>query len=236
MALVLKTLCHHSGWHRGNQGVVMKSVLSKSSVVKIIGRLVILSLGVSSMLSTAFGQQIGAQPNPAVTETPAQLQQLVAPIALYPDELVAQILAASTYPTQIVDADRWLGTHSELQGEQLAAQVDQQSWDSSVKALTAFPSVVSNMDMNLQWTTSLGQAYFNQQQDVLDAVQVMRQRAEALGLRPIALGERLRDGGGRLLRLPIACDQAKGPVIRSDMVRGHDQQVVLVAKPEQDTA
>ena len=96
----------------------------KSSVVKIIGRLVILSLAVTSMVANALGQV-----TPAVPETPAQLQQLVAPIALYPDELVAQILAASTFPTQIVDADRWLGTNSELQGEQLAAQVDQQSWD-----------------------------------------------------------------------------------------------------------
>jgi len=154
----------------------MKSVMSKSSVVRIIGRLVIISLGVSSMIATALGQT-----NPVVRETPAQLQQLVAPIALYPDELVAQILTASTFPTQIVAADRWLGTNSELQGEQLAAQVDQQSWDASVKALTAFPSVVSNMDMNWQWTTALGQAYLNQQQDVLDAVQVMRERAQAAG-------------------------------------------------------
>jgi len=148
----------------------------KSSVVKIIGRLVILSLGVSSMVVNALGQV-----NRSVPETPAQLQQLVAPIALYPDELVAQILTASTFPTQIVDADRWLGTNAELQGEEVAAQVDQQPWDASVKALTAFPSVVSNMDMNWQWTTALGQAYLNQQQDVLDAVQVMRQRAQAAG-------------------------------------------------------
>ena len=90
----------------------------KSNVVKRIWQLAILSLGLSAAV---LGQQIGA---PAVPETPAQLQQLVAPIALYPDELVAQILAASTYPTQIVDADRWLGTHSDLQGEQLASQVD----------------------------------------------------------------------------------------------------------------
>ena len=148
---------------------------SESSLVRIIWRLVILSFGVSIMLATALGQGIGAP------ETPAQLQQLVAPIALYPDELVAQILAASTYPTQIVDADRWLGAHSNLQAEQLAAQVDQQSWDDSVKALTSFPSVVSNLDTNLPWTTALGQAYLNQQQDVLDAVQVMRQRAQAAG-------------------------------------------------------
>src|ERR1043166_2214600 len=106
---------------------------------------------------------------------------MVAPIALYPDALVAQILAASTYPTEVIQADRWLQQHSYLQGEQLAAAVDQQSWDPSVKALTGFPSVLANLDENLSWTEALGDAYFNQQQDVLDAVQVMRRRAEDAG-------------------------------------------------------
>jgi len=141
---------------------------------------IVIVIGVSCMFTTALGQGIGQIGQP-VRETPAQLQQLVAPIALYPDELVAQVLSAATYPTQIVEADRWLGLHSDLQGEQLATEVDQQPWDSSVKALTAFPSVVANLDMNLQWTTALGQAYFSQQQDVLDAVQVMRQRAQSAG-------------------------------------------------------
>src|ERR1700752_862907 len=88
-------------------------------------------------------------PRAQMPESAADLPQLVAPIALYPDELVAQILAASTYPTQIVEADRWLEQHSSLQGEQMAAAVDQQMWDPSVKALTEFPSVVSNMDRNI---------------------------------------------------------------------------------------
>jgi uncharacterized membrane protein YgcG len=105
----------------------------------------------------------------------------VAPIALYPDELVAQILAASTYPAQIVEADRWLQQHTELKGEQLAQEVDQQPWDPSVKGLTQFPSVLANMDKNLSWTSSLGDAYINQQQDVMNAIQVMRQRAQKVG-------------------------------------------------------
>jgi hypothetical protein len=114
-------------------------------------------------------------------ESPEQLQQLVAPIALYPDSLVAQILAASTYPTQIVEADRWLQQNPNLKGDQLGQAVDQQSWDPSVKALTAFPSVLANMDKNLSWTSELGDAYVNQQQDVMNAIQVMRQKAEAAG-------------------------------------------------------
>jgi hypothetical protein len=114
-------------------------------------------------------------------QTPEQLQQLVAPIALYPDSLVAQILAASTFPEQVVEADRWVQAHPDLKDEALGLAVDQQPWDPSVKALTAFPSVLGNMDKNLSWTSSLGDAYYNQQQDVMDAVQVMRQRAQAAG-------------------------------------------------------
>jgi len=121
------------------------------------------------------------QAPPYTQQTPEQLQQLVAPIALYPDSLVAQILAASTYPEEVVEADRWVQAHPDLKGEALAQAVDQQPWDPSVKALTAFPSVLGNMDKNLSWTSSLGDAYYNQQQDVMDAVQVMRQRAQAAG-------------------------------------------------------
>jgi hypothetical protein len=114
-------------------------------------------------------------------QTPEQLQQLVAPIALYPDSLVAQVLAAATFPDQVVEADRWVQGNPNLKGDDLAKAVDQQPWDPSVKALTAFPSVLGNMDKNLSWTSSLGDAYYNQQQDVMDAVQVMRQRAQAAG-------------------------------------------------------
>jgi hypothetical protein len=126
--------------------------------------------------------QSNAQQQPAPVQQSAQeLQQLVAPIALYPDALVAQILAASTYPTEIVEADRWMQSHSKLKGEELAKEVDKQPWDPSVKALTQFPSVLENMDKNLSWTSSLGDAYANHQQDVTDAVQTMRQQAHKAG-------------------------------------------------------
>src|SRR5713226_2652956 len=118
---------------------------------------------------------------PAAQQSPQELQQLVAPIALYPDALVAQVLAASTYPTEIVEADRWMQSHSSVKGEELAKEVDKQPWDPSVKALTQFPSVLENMDKNISWTSSLGDAYANQQQDVTDAVQAMRQQARKAG-------------------------------------------------------
>ena len=122
-----------------------------------------------------------AQGQQYTLQTPEQLQQLAAPIALYPDSLVAQILAASTFPEQVVEADRWVQAHPDLKGDALAQAVDQQPWDPSVKALAAFPSVLGNMDKNLSWTSPLGDAYYNQQQDVMDAVQVMRQRAQEAG-------------------------------------------------------
>jgi uncharacterized membrane protein YgcG len=125
--------------------------------------------------------EAGAAAPPYAQQTPQQLQQLVAPIALYPDSLVAQILAASTFPEQVVEADRWVQANPDLKGEALGKAVDQQPWDPSVKALTAFPSVLGNMDKNLSWTSSLGDAYYNQQQDVMNAVQAMRQEAEKAG-------------------------------------------------------
>ena len=127
------------------------------------------------------GQSNDQSPTPPAQQSRQDLQQLVAPIALYPDALVAQILAASTYPTEIVEADRWMQSHSNLKGEELAMEVDKQPWDPSVKALTQFPSVLENMDKNLSWTSSLGDAYANQQQNVTDAVQMMRQQARKAG-------------------------------------------------------
>jgi hypothetical protein len=97
------------------------------------------------------------------------------------DSLVAQILTASTFPEQVVEADRWVQDHPNLKGDDLAKAVDQQPWDPSVKALIAFPSVLGNMDKNISWTSSLGDAYYNQQQEVMDAVQVMREKAEQDG-------------------------------------------------------
>jgi hypothetical protein len=127
----------------------------------------------------ADGSQTAASSYTA--QTTEQLDQLVAPIALYPDSLVAQVLAASTFPAEIVEADRWVQANPDLKGDDLAKAVDQQTWDPSVKALTAFPSVLANMDKNLSWASSLGDAYYNQQSDVMNAIQVMRQKAQQTG-------------------------------------------------------
>jgi hypothetical protein len=145
-------------------------------------------------------------PTPSVQQTPQELQQLVAPIALYPDALVAQILAASTYPAEIVEADRWMQSHSNLKGDELAKEVDKQPWDPSVKALAQFPSVLENMDKNLAWTSSLGDAYANQQQDVTNAVQALRQQAHKNGNLNSNEQEKVKNQGNTIVIEPANPD------------------------------
>src|SRR3984885_5157256 len=147
----------------------------------------VLSLSLCAMLLVqGVPAQTSPQPstNPAPTVAPLttdQLDSLVAPIALYPDALVAQVLAASCYPEEVAFADDWLAQNQNLQGTALTQAVNQQSWDPSVKALTQFPSVLHDLAKNLSWTSNLGQAFTNQQSDVMAAVQVMRAKAQAAG-------------------------------------------------------
>jgi Protein of unknown function (DUF3300) len=129
---------------------------------------------------TAHPSSMFAAPG-ATGQSTDRLEQLVAPIALYPDALVAQILAGATYPTQIVEADRWLKQNSNLKGEQLGTAVNAQPWDESVKALTQFPSILDNMSTNLSWTSALGDAYFNEKDAVTATVQKLRKQAQAAG-------------------------------------------------------
>src|SRR5258706_1388367 len=108
---------------------------------------------------------------------PEQLDALVAPIALYPDALLANLLAGSTYPLEVVQADRWLDEHKKLKGDPLKTEVDKQAWDDSVKALASTPTVPSMMSDKLDWTKDLGDAVLAQQADVMDAVQRLRSKA-----------------------------------------------------------
>src|SRR5215470_7682112 len=110
---------------------------------------------------------------------PEELDALVAPIALYPDTLLAEVLMASTYPLEVVQADRWAKENKNLKGDQLKAAVDKQGWDESVKSLVATPSVLSMMSTKLDWTQKLGDAVLAQQPDVMDAVQRLRAKAQA---------------------------------------------------------
>src|SRR5437868_5558596 len=108
---------------------------------------------------------------------PEQLEALVAPIALYPDELLANVLAASTYPLEVVQADRWLKERKSLKGDALKKEVDKQSWDDSIKALASTAEVLTMMSDKLECTKNLGDAFLAQQPDVMDAIQRLRAKA-----------------------------------------------------------
>ena len=134
----------------------------------------------------ASGLMVAQQPAPpeqapAQLLSPDQLDTLVAPVALYPDALLSQVLVAATYPLEIVEAGQWLQQNRNLQGPQLVDAARQQNWDASVQALVAFPDVVVTMNQDVRWTTALGNAFLAQQSDVMAAVQRMRARAQANG-------------------------------------------------------
>ncbi len=111
----------------------------------------------------------------------AQLEQLVAPVALYPDSLLAQVLMAATYPLEVVEAARWVKANPNLKGDDLDAALQKQSWDASVKSLAAFPQVLQMMNDKLDWTEQLGDAFLAQQKDVMAAVQSLRTKAQKEG-------------------------------------------------------
>ena len=127
--------------------------------------------------SSSPAQPASQQPPGAELLKPEQLEALVAPIALYPDELLANVLAASTYPLEMVQADRWLKERKNLKGDALKKEVDKQSWDDSVKALSSTADVISMMSDKVDWTKSLGDAVLAQQADVMDAIQRLRTKA-----------------------------------------------------------
>ncbi|MBX3388090.1 MAG: DUF3300 domain-containing protein [Phycisphaeraceae bacterium] len=151
--------------------------------------LILFSLMACGLLgSRCFSQQAAPAATSAPAQTPAgdklspeQLDQLVAPIALYPDDLLTQMLMASTYPIEIVQADRWVKAHTDLKGDALAKALESETWDASVKSLVQFPDVLSMMSEKLDITSKIGDAFISQQKDVMDAVQRLRAKAQQAG-------------------------------------------------------
>ena len=142
---------------------------------------ILVSIALLMSLSIALSPSAKAQaPQPASADLlkSGQLDQLVAPIALYPDTLLAEILMAATYPLEVVSADRWVKQNKSLKGEQLKAAAEKQGWDKSVVSLTATPDVLGMMSEKLDWTQQLGDAVLAQQADVMDAIQRLRVKAQ----------------------------------------------------------
>lgn len=162
----------------GDQTKHFKTAVSSTLMLSL------LALAGCNKPAEAPPQAAAAAPAPAAPYTPPtaeQLSQMVAPIALFPDKLVGQVLAGATYPEQIAAADQWLAQHPSLKGEALQNAENDQPWDVSVKSLTAFPTVLNQMAGNMQWTRALGDAYVNDPNDVMNAIQVLRQRAQQAG-------------------------------------------------------
>ena len=151
-------------------------------MIVIVSLFAMLSFGVKAEDSPVDSTVASKAPQ-ITTYTPEQLDQMLAPIALYPDSLVAQILMAATYPQEVVEAARWLQDPANvaLHGNQLAEALQDIPWDPSVKALVVFPDIVRMMDSNLQWAEQLGDAFIGQQVEIMDEVQHLRQRAVTAG-------------------------------------------------------
>ncbi|HLM97657.1 MAG TPA: DUF3300 domain-containing protein [Bryobacteraceae bacterium] len=148
------------------------------SVLSIVCALLLLPAGMP-----VFAQDAAPPPEQPAAQllSPQQLNNLVAPVALYPDSLLSQILVAATYPLEVAEAAQWLQQNRNLQGPQLVDAARQQNWDASIQALVVFPDVLNRMNSAIRWTTDLGNAFLSQQADVMNAVQHMRAQARAAG-------------------------------------------------------
>lgn len=150
----------------------------------------------------------------------AELDQMLAPIALYPDALLSQILMAATYPLEVVQAARWSRAHPGLKGEQAVNAVAEEGWDPSVKALVAFPQVLYMMDEKLEWTQGLGDAFLAQQTQVMDTVQNLRQRAYDAGNLQSSAKYRVERRDGDIVILPAAPEVVYVPYYDPRVVYG----------------
>jgi hypothetical protein len=163
------------------------------------------ALMLSALLTPLAQLDLYAQAPPPVFAPlgAVQLDQLVAPIALYPDALVAQILTASTYPDQVTQANNWLHQSMGLPPDQRAGIANGMAWDPSVKALTAFPAVLDNLARNYTWASQLGNAYYNQPADVMNAVQAMRFQAQQSGTLLSTAQQRVYVDNGAIMIAPV---------------------------------
>src|SRR6184192_531989 len=157
-----------------------------------------------------------------------ELDSLVAPIALYPDPLLAQTLAASTYPLEVIQLQQWMDRNKNLQGKALADAVAKQPWDPSVQSLVEFPDVVQRTAGNIQWTTDLGNAFLSQQSDVMDAVQRMRAKAQGTGNLKTSAQQVVKTETVPSGKQVIAIEQANPEVV---YVPSYDPTVVYGAAP-----
>ena len=169
---------------QGGRRHEMSSMWSRTTIQRAVAVTCGLLIGLPATFAQTPGDQTMGTPDTQQTApllSPDQLNNLVAPIALYPDPLLSQVLSASTYPLEIVQAQQWLGQSRNLQGTQLVEAAKQQNWDPSIQALVVFPNALALLANDIRWTTDLGNAFLAQQADVMSAIQRMRARARSNG-------------------------------------------------------
>lgn len=190
--------------------------MNKNTTRSLLLLLLSTTVAQTTMTTAAFAQEQAAY-------IPAQLQQLVAPIALYPDDLLGEILMASSYPYEVSMAAQWRDANPGISGDYLTAAVEQQPWDPSVKGLTEFPQVLQMMNRNLDWTEKLGEAFLDDQPDVMAAVQQLRRAAMASGA--LASGQQLTvaDQGGYITIEPTQAADVYVPYYNPATVYGQWQ-------------
>lgn len=179
-----------------------------------------LLLGTPLLVPSAHALEVQHQAAQHQAYSQAELDRMLAPIALYPDGLLSQVLMAATYPLEVVEAARWTRSHPGLRGDEAVRAVQDRDWDPSVKSLVAFPNILQRMDENLDWTRSLGDAFLEQEPYVMDTVQQLRQRARAAGT--LVPDERLRvlEDRGRVIIEPVRADTIYVPYYDPRVVYG----------------
>ena len=187
--------------------------------MKHAARVIWSMLGVVLIAGATLSAEQAAAPKPqAQPFKPEELEQIVAPIALYPDSLLAQVFMASTYPLEIVQAARWAKDHPDVKGDAVSKAVEKETWDASVKSLIAFPDVLTMMNEKLEWTQKLGDAFLAQQKEVMDAVQRLRTKAKEAG--------NLKSGKEQTVKTETAPAGAPAPQII--IIESKDPEVVYV--------
>lgn len=177
-----RAACNHT--HSWVRSLLSLRSSAKTLCMRLAVALMALSIALpDSVMAQAPPPPLAAPPPPESTQTfePGQLEAMLAPIALYPDALLSQILMASTYPLDVAEAGRWMEQNKGLKGDALQDALQSQKWDESVKSLCAFPEVLERMNKDLAWTQKLGDAFLGQQQQVMDTIQALRKKAEANG-------------------------------------------------------
>ncbi len=183
-------------------------------------RLVPFLFGMLSLTALVFANAASADTPPPATLSSGQIDALTAPIALYPDQLLAKVLIASTYPLEVVEADRWVEKNGQLKGTALQDAAAKQNWDDSVKTLVQTPQVLKMMSEQISWTQKLGDAFLAQQSDVMNSIQRLRVQAKNNGTLKDSSQQTVQTEGNEIIIQPVQSETVYVPYYDTQTVYG----------------